>query len=342
MAKENTPKTTSATVDLDQIHFDEEFQCRADLHTPEEIEDLAELIKTKKFDLNSHKIDVAHVKSIGMICTDGFKRGAAAKMAGKKVIGIRLTVCSLFHARHMACIANRGQVAKPLSRADKRRQVTQFLEAVAEAKKDKEWSNRAIADEFGVSHTFVNDLRRVETFPPNNSDNSEEIPLDDAPANVPPTQRKPVASVDSDNWEDCPLAEFLNSDQMVWDALNTLRIVTAGDLYHRITVKKEKLGLPLADLDELRKACEKLRDGHGKPAPKALPAAPEKKVGAEKGFDFRGFDAAFGIVARGPNELAAMHAGEEKAIELRECIRQLNEFRKTWEKWVARLPKGAK
>lgn len=335
-----------ALLNIDDITEEPEFQMRVDGLNEDQV---VSMVATIQDGGDLERVDIAEIKSIKKkVLISGFHRMEAYRRAKKKKIPALVQVLSLPDARLAATAANKEHDRAGLKRSheDKRHALAFHYATLAEKKES--WTDNRIAVWLGVSETFVRNHRPLRL---NDVGKSEEIPLDDplkresadgrkfkAPAPKPATPAPKMelpsfASLDSDDWETVPLDEFLEADDFVWEALKRSRITTAGDLYKRI-IAGETFSLPKNELLDLRKACEEVRDA---PAEKPAPKPVEKKVGAEKGFNHREFDSAFGVVTRGIDEFGAVNPGEHMAAEKTQILKDLNSARKTWDLWVKRV-----
>jgi hypothetical protein len=323
---------------LDEIIFDDDFQSRADLHSQEDIDDLAELMKEKKVDIP--RLKIANVKGIGYICTDGFKRGAALQKAGKKTAQVEITLCSLFEARIAAATANRDQVAKSRSRADKRRAVELFFAAVRSAGEaaEEEWSNRKIGDALAVSEWLVRDVRGPSKVREHAPEKSEEIEIEDDDEMPVPASQKPAPkpSIEGD-WRQTPIDDFIDCSNQMWDSLESKRVKTAGDLLDRIN-KKEPFGeVSQAELADVKKQIEALDDDDAMPDMRKKTEPAPKKQGAPKGFDIIAFNQALGVVARGPDGFVEYYPQFKRSAHYNQCIDAITRFGNVWTDMVKRV-----
>ncbi len=282
------------------------------------------------------RLEIAHVKSLDQhICTNGFKRGAALKNPGRKTAQVIIHTVSLFEARIMAACANRGQVASARTRADKRRAVEMYLDALVESQVPGRPSSRMIAKEIGggISDFLVRSMMKQREIDEPEKDESVPLPKDEEPKAK--KKEAPVASVDSGDWRTVPLREFIDADPFIWDAIDKLKIETAGDLHERLFKGKEKLGMQLSDVDELKGQVERMRTSAEASGDKPAPPPKEKKQGEEKGFNFREFDSCFGIVARGPDEFVKHYPRYHRSPHYNVVISKMTEARQAWDAMVA-------
>lgn len=333
-----------ATLDLDNIIRDQEFQQRAGGCNPETVEAMAEALKAKPGCLP--RVKVHCIKGIGYALTDGFQRCEAHEAAGLDTIQAEVRHGTRFDAALAAAESNREHdvAGDKRTNADKRRAVLFLFAQLAAAKED--WTDKRIAEHVGVSPKLVKELRPTGKEQLLKSGKDAEIPLDDDPPvkrtaadgrqfTAPTPKAEPSPSLDSDDPRDTPLAEFLDVPPEVWTALDRSKVETVGQLDDRLKAKPpETFGLTMDDLDHLRKECAAILAGKTtEPAKKPK----EKKAGEEKGFDFREFDRAFAILIQGPDAIAGLKHGEDNALERRECLRFAKEFRTMWDRWQARL-----
>lgn len=329
------------TLTLDEVHVDDEFQSRDGGIDEEHVEQIVESLKKKPGSIP--RVKIVEVKGIGRILVDGFGRYEAHKRAGLKNIQADVTVGSMLDATIAAAQANADQVARHRTNADKRRAVQMLLMRLLDA--GEEWSDRKVGDTIGVSDKTVASVRENElrNFRTSNSEKNEDIPLDDGHAPEPkrkgsdgklhPAKKPPKSSTDGDSWQSTPLAEFLNADPYIMEALDTLRITTAGDLDSRIAAG-ETLGLQAIDIKDIGKQLAKLKGGSKEELPP--PAEKKKEQGQIKGFNFSEFKSAFGIVMRGLDEFGRIHKDENSA-EKKECLKGMTHVHKHWGLWTKRL-----
>ncbi len=333
-----------ATLDIDDIIREAEFQQRAGGCNPETVEAMAEALKAKPGCLP--RVKVYCVKDIGYILTDGFQRCEAHEKAGLGKIQAEVRHGTRFDAEMASGESNREHDSSGDKRtsADKRRAVCFVIGRLAIAKED--WTDKRIADHVGVSATLVKQCRPSVKNDLLKSEKEPGIPLDDppmreardgrkfsAPAPAAPKEEPSLSSLDSDDPGTTPLAEFLDVAPEVWDALDRSRVVTVGDLDARLK-NKETFGLTMDDIAHLKKECASIMSGAKKVE---TPKPPVKKVGAEKGFDFREWDRAYGTLIQGFDTIAGMVDGEKQSLQYREGLRLLTEAHKMWHLMHGRL-----
>lgn len=325
------------TLLIEKLVVEEDFQARADGTDEDQVDQMVEALKKKAGCLP--RIRVTHVKDLGLVVTDGFGRVKAHKKAGIKSIQAVVKKGTRLDAILDCASANKDQLGRHRTNADKRRAVDMVLRELEES--DDKLTTREIADLVGCSHTLVGDRRNalgLAAAAKGDLEKSEDIPLDDRKPSTPKAKApEPKKESSSQSWEQMPLDEFLKADGFMWEGLKRSRISTAGDLLNRI-LAGETFGLDNISVKDLRRQCETLRDG-SKNLEEVEKAAKPKESGEEKGFNFRAFDSAMRVIANAPDQLA--NETDPSAMERRQCIEALTRFHTVWDKWVQRLyPKG--
>lgn len=326
-------KARNETLKIESLVLDPFFQMREIPLNEDHVADLHEAIEAKAGCLP--RIKVIEVEGVGMVVTDGYHTIAAHKRAGMKMIGAEVKKGSLLDATVSAAKANYEHLGLKRTPADKRLAVNRLLDRLEEAKQD--WSDARIADEIHVSRHLVKTVRNSR---PDKAEPEEEIPIPQEardgrklkPKEKAKEKVKPIAGVDAGGWESTPIDEFLDADPFVMQGLKRSNVKTAGELYNRI-LANEKFGLQIDDVERLKADCEKLKGAE----PAKERKAPEKQVGQQVGFDWNRFDAAFRIVAQSPDEIGNAYQGEQHAAERADCLRHLNNFKITFDRWKKRI-----
>jgi len=323
------------TLPIDDLILDHELQMRADGVDEGHAGEMVDAAK----DGSLPRLSVMRVQSVGNIVTDGWNRIRAYQMAGLTSVPVDITDGSLVDAQIACAKANRENLSKPRSRADKIRAIEMLFAALAQSKQD--WTDRRISEELAVSRDLVKKVRGSLA----EADEPESIPLpetkrvgaDNKQYPTPEVKKKEVVPTISsyDAWDSTPITEFLNCDNFVQGALDRSKVKTAGELLKRLD-DKETFGLPVNDLYELRRQVEEMRD-----AELAVPRFQEPKakvVGAPKGFDHAAFDRSVQHIATAIDEFATLHP-DDTANERNHCHKLINEMLKVWKAWVQKAGK---
>ena len=147
------------------VHIEIQSRVRVDDAT------VMEYVEAWKAGADFPAIDVFHSDDRIHYLADGFHRLLGAKKAGELSIPSRLHKGSARDAFLFACTANQTHGLRRTN-ADKRHMVTRFLSDQEWAK----WSDRRIAEQCGVSQTFVSSLRsQVTTVVTSNS--ADDLPV---------------------------------------------------------------------------------------------------------------------------------------------------------------------
>jgi ParB-like chromosome segregation protein Spo0J len=154
-------------VGISDLVIASDFQMRVKL-SPDVIKEYVELINDSE-DPWAFNAPCQVVRVDGkLILVDGFHRVAAMEKSGQDQVSVRITKGTETDALKAALSANKTHGLRR-SNADKRRAVEMALRNETLAK----WSDRELADECGVSHPFVAQVRgeveTVTTSPPEES-----------------------------------------------------------------------------------------------------------------------------------------------------------------------------
>lgn len=338
------------TLKLDEITVDDEFQQREGGLDTAHLADLAEAHKAKKGCLP--RVEVAEVNGL-LVLIGGFHRYQVHKNAGDKMIQAAVYKTSLLDATLRAMTQNLEHLGLKRSQADKRRSVHKLVLALRSAKQS--WSRRKIADELQVSPWLVGD---VLDGLPKESEPAEEPEetvtgrdgrdYHQAPRLGPPKMGPPAAKDTQEakparetkeakkkappigDWRKYPLKEFLDVEPFVWDAIDTFRLVTAGDLHDRLE-RKEKLSLPMSDIENLKEQITDLRE-----KAESQPVAAPKAV---KNFDWKEYDVHLGYVTRGVNDVLDRYPLQTHSQMHTKLEGLIREYANTWTAWRAQLEK---
>lgn len=318
-------KKRLATVSLEDIVVDPDFQSRADGLDEDQLEQLVEFLKKKSGSIP--RIKIVDVKGTGLILVDGFSRVTASRRAFLTTIQAEIEDGSLLTATIAAAQANMEQLARRRTNADKRRAVELILRRLHEAKED--WSDRKISATVGVSPTLVGEIRSqiplsiVDSGKIETKDETEEKPSD---VLKPKRQgldgreyKQPKKPVEA--WEEIDVSEFLDVADYVLEAIGAMK---AGDLDRRIAAG-ELFGLTKIDIRDLQRQLEKVKTGSRKAEPEP-PKPKPKKSGEEKGFNWREFNSHFGHMTRGVDDLYA--TGKVDRQEHKGMMDDLTAFRR--------------
>lgn len=139
---------------IETIIIDKRYQSRVKGLDDAHVTDLMEAYERPDSEIDPPRVWI--IPAVGTVLTRGFHRVEALSRLGRKRIECEVRNGSVADALTDAAAGNAGHGLKRTN-ADKRRSVEMVVEA------HPDWSNRRVADESGVSHAFVNEIRDVET-----------------------------------------------------------------------------------------------------------------------------------------------------------------------------------
>lgn len=210
---------------------------------------------------------------------------------------------------YVAAGSNQEHRGLKLTNADKRRAVEMLL-----GTSYSKWGNEKIGEYIGVSGAFVakikdsapeqtqhSDPRHHQTF--NGDDGQNDVdenkkegrdgkfysPRRQARTASPPATTSPQ-SIDGGDWKYVQLAEFLEAEDYIWEALAERKITTAGQLFDALNSGQDP-GIQHVDREALRKQVEQFAN------------AKESEPYETPAFDWKKYESSFGPVIRGLEQL---------------------------------------
>jgi len=242
---------------LSELVLHPDLQSRAGGLDPDHADDLATALRNKK---RLPPVRIRTVSGMGHVITDGFHTVEAHRLVGRTQVTCVAHPGTWEDAVLDAASANQQHLGLKRTNADKRRAVQMVLLVVPQ------WANNRIAGHVGVSDKTVAEERdRLES--------TSEIPkLSERegadgrtrgphrePKPAPDTPHNSVGGIQSDDWRDFPLVEFLEADDRVWKVLHSSRIWTAGHL-DKYLAENDTSALTASDVAALRSQIRKLSD----------------------------------------------------------------------------------
>jgi hypothetical protein len=262
---------------------------------------------------------------------DGFHRVAAAIKAGLEAINADIRQGNQRAAILWACGSNFDHGLRRTN-DDKRKAVAWMLNDTEVS----QWSGRQIAMHCAVSESLVrsmvSELAAFKTQPTSTSNVNEEFPveeelseedLDAEAADIPPEWTGETEEPDLVQAPEQPVMQIRTDGRTI----NTTNI---GRPESRFCEQCRKTG-PIKgcpDCEALAaKPPPKPRDnGHGRPA----------RPGSEL-YDWKHLDAAFGIVARAPDDIGRAYPDEKQSTEFHGADRLLLQLAKLFKEWKNRI-----
>lgn len=313
-------KKKLAMVEIDSIIVDEAFQCRV-TRDDDHLEQMVDALRESPGCLP--RIDLVEVAGLGKVLVNGFARLEAHQRLNLSKIPATVIKGDRWQAILACAEANKDQLGRHRTTADKRKAVDTMLRESVES--GKKLSDREIARHVGCTHSTVG-LRKkaLGITKVDDSSTSEVLP-----------ERKPKAKK-KEVWENMLLEDCLDVADSVWDSLRENEVRTAGELMEKIEAKVP-IGLDAQEIKILKVQVERIKDGEE--ILNEVPASKPLKSGDAKGFDFKAFNSALKVVAQAPDVLADLM--DASSVERRKCIDALTQFHSLWDRWVSRLyPRG--
>jgi hypothetical protein len=153
------------TFALDNILIDKRYQARVKGLDEVHVTDLMNAYGQADAEIEPPRVWI--IPAVGNVLTRGFHRLEALKRLGRKRVECEIRNGSIADALTDAASGNNTHGLKRTN-ADKKRSVEMVVEA------HPDWSNRRIADEAGVSHNFVTELRQLSSDDSSNSKTPEK------------------------------------------------------------------------------------------------------------------------------------------------------------------------
>ena len=225
---------------------------------------------------------------------DGFQRLEAHIAEQKKTIGaLVFTVDSFAEAILLAAPANADQKASPRTTESKRRAIESTLKGLSGML--LKWSNRQIAEHCHVSHALVGEVLKElkdrqdiadagASAKAKGKDGREREPKHQSPKGAP-------APSSGGAWRQVPLDEGFHASHADLDKFRQARLKTVGDLFDRIVGG----GVPGVSGYNAAECVDKIKRMEGFDG--VIPVE-EMEV-----YDWKGFEADWGKVARRLNEI---------------------------------------
>lgn len=306
---------------LTNIVRDPVLQVRAGGTNKEHSSDLAQDLRQKA---KLPRVWVMDVEGHGLLLVGGWHTYDAYEINGKQKIPCLLRLGTYAEAMIAAAGSNNSPAhkAKKMTNADKQRAVRIALEARSMfAEKDRP-SLRRVAEIVGVSHTFVGDIATV-------LEQRQRIRGEAQTGDLPEPKAKPkrVPKIDSDDWQDFPVGEYLKLPDFVEAALSRDKVETLGELSEELE-KGVTFGLKAGAIAELKEQVEHF----------SKPAKAEAAKPVAEPFDWKAVESKLGVAVRAVED-AGKHYRDRESAEYQSIDKHFNGIFAALAKWRNRHAK---
>lgn len=325
---------------VSDVVVDRAMQMRAGGTSEDHVNDIALAIKKKA---EIPPIEVYDVADHGMVLVSGFHRLAAHQKLNRKEVLAIVHKGTWEEARIAAAAANKDHLGLKRNQADKRRAVWELLKTLADI--NDRWSINKMAEHVNVSEETVSAIRKEWVAKLEAQNGGQPLPeakvvgkdgiarKDKAgkAASKPAEEAPDGTSIDSKDWRQMPLKEFLEADEETWAAIDKSEITAAGELHDHLKASG-RMGLTK---DQAQKCLDQLANLKGTPLPKV-----EKKPSNEA-FSFKQLEEPYGKLVRLIDEVPKHYPNERASPEYQGVMNLMDELDKAIKAWAKKI-KAAK
>lgn len=305
MAELKKRRGTRESLPVVNIIADPQLQMRPEGSDAKHVQRVRDAIKGKEEIPDIYVCRVRGDDRPGDYVIDGFQRLEAHIAEEKKTIGaLVFTVDQFAEAILLAAPANADQKASPRTTESKRRAVESTVKGLSGML--LKWSNRQIAEHCSVSHALVGEVLKElrdrqdiadadASAKARGKDGREREPKHQSPKGAPTpstdgTWRR-ITPSSGGTWRQMPLDEGFNASHADLDKFRQARLKTVGDLFDKIVGG----GVPGVSGHNAAECMDKIKRMEGFDG--VFPVE-EMEV-----YDWKGFEADWGKVARRLNEI---------------------------------------